>query len=134
MRPHRKNPKIANVCSQMGIVEELGSGMRKMFKYTQLYANGKEPIIEEQDVYRIEIPYVPTIQGSNVDSTQKSTQKSTLKSTLKGTRKEIVDMVLGTPTITIPQVAEQLGLNVRGVAKHIKSMQEQGKIKRIGPD
>lgn len=43
-------------------------------------------------------------------------------------------MVLGTPTITIPQVAEQLGLNVRGVAKHIKSMQEQGKIKRIGPD
>jgi len=33
----------------MGIVEELGSGMRKMFKYTPLYANGKEPIIEEQD-------------------------------------------------------------------------------------
>ena len=55
MRPHRKNPKIANVFSQMGIVEELGSGMRKMFKYTPLYANGKEPIIEEQDVYRIEI-------------------------------------------------------------------------------
>ena len=45
----------------MGIVEELGSGMRKMFKYTPLYANGKEPIIEEQDVYRIEIPYVPTL-------------------------------------------------------------------------
>ena len=28
MRPHRKNPKIAKVFSQMGIVEELGSGMR----------------------------------------------------------------------------------------------------------
>jgi len=27
-----------------------------MFKYTPLYANGKEPVIEEQDVYRIEIP------------------------------------------------------------------------------
>ena len=49
------------------IVEELGSGMRKMFKYTPLYANGKEPIIEEQDVYRIEIPYIPTLQGSDVD-------------------------------------------------------------------
>ena len=57
----------------MGIVEELGSGMRKMFKYTPLYANGKEPIIEEQDVYRIEIPYIPTLQGSNVEATQKST-------------------------------------------------------------
>lgn len=29
--------------------------MRKMFKYTPLYANGKEPVIEEQDVNRIEI-------------------------------------------------------------------------------
>ena len=53
--------------------------------YSPLYANGKESIIEEQDVYRIEIPYVPTLQGSDIDTTQ----KSTLKSTLKGTRKEI---------------------------------------------
>ena len=46
-----------------------------MFKYTPLYANGKESIIEEQDVYRIEIPYIPTLQGSTFDTTQKSTRK-----------------------------------------------------------
>ncbi len=130
MRPHRKNPKIANVFSQIGIVEELGSGMRKMFKYTPLYANGKEPIIEEQDVYRIEIPYVPTL----LPTTDESGKKSTLKSTLKGTRKDVVDIILNSPHITIPQIAEQLGLNARGIAKHIKNLQEEGIIKRIGPD
>ena len=114
----------------MGIVEELGSGMRKMFKYTLLYANGKESVIEEQDVYRIEIPYVPTLQGSNSDTTQ----KSTLKSTLKGTRKEIVDIISGSSYITIPQIAEQLGMNARGIAKHIRNLQNQGIIKRVGPD
>ena len=114
----------------MGIVEELGSGMRKMFKYTPLYANGKEPVIEEQDVYRIEIPYIPTLQGSNVEATQKSTQKSTLKST----KKDIVEIILNSPDITIPQIAEQLGLNARGIAKHIKNLQNEGIIKRIGPD
>ena len=134
MRPHRKNPKIANVFSQMGIVEELGSGMRKMFKYTPLYANGKEPIIEEQNVYRIEIPYVPTLQGSDVDTTQKTTLKSTLKSALKGTRKDIVRIMSESPYVTIPQIAEQLKLNVRGIAKHIKNLQNEGIIKRIGPD
>ena len=118
----------------MGIVEELGSGMRKMFKYTPLYANGKEPVIEEQDVYRIEIPYIPTLQGSNVEATQKSTQKSTLKSTLKSTKKDIVEIILNSPDITIPQIAEQLGLNARGIAKHIKNLQNEGIIKRIGPD
>ena len=83
--PHRKNPTIANVFSQTGIVEELGSGIRKMFKYTPLYSNGKEPDIEENDIYRIEIPYVPLFSlesdttQENSDTTQeneKSTQKN----------------------------------------------------------
>lgn len=47
-----------------------------MFKYTPLYANGKEPVIEVQDECRIEIPYVPTLQGSDINTTQKSIQKS----------------------------------------------------------
>ena len=121
MRPHRKNPKIANVFSQMGIVEELGSGIRKMFKYTPLYANGKEPIIEEQDVYRIEIPYIPTLQGSNAEATQKSTQK-------------IIELIKDNPQITTQEMAEAIGIIRRTVAKHIKSLQEKGIIKRVGPD
>ena len=67
----------------MGIVEELGSGMRKMFKYTPLYANGKEPVIEEQDVYRIEIPYVPTLQSTDAESGQKSGPESGPETTQK---------------------------------------------------
>jgi len=53
--------------------------MRKMFKYTPLYANGMDPVIEEQDVYRIEIPYVPTLPGSEINSTQKTAQKTAQK-------------------------------------------------------
>ena len=59
----------------MEIVEELGSGTRKMFKYTPLYANDKEPFIEEQDVYCIEILYVPTLLGSEIDTAPKTAQK-----------------------------------------------------------
>lgn len=121
MRPHRKNPKIAKVFSQMGIVEELGSGMRKMFKYTPLYANGKDPVIEEQDVYRIEIPYVPTLQGSEVDITQKSTQK-------------ILDLIRENPYVTTQEMADSIGIIRRTVAKHIRSLQYKGIIKRIGPE
>ena len=40
----------------MGIVEELGSGTRKIFKYTPLISGGKEPMIEEEDVYKVTIP------------------------------------------------------------------------------
>ena len=71
--------------------------MRKMFKYTPLYANGKEPVIEEQDVYRIEIPYVPTLRstegGSGPDTTQKSTQK-------------ILDLIRKNPYVTTQEMAD----------------------------
>ena len=96
-----------------------------MFKYTPLYANGKEPVIEEQDVYRIEIPYIPTLQGSEIDTTQKSTQKSTQK---------IIDLIRENPYVTTQEMADAIGIIRRTVAKHIKSLQENGVIKRVGPD
>jgi len=92
-----------------------------MFKYTPLYANGKEPVIDEHDVYHIEIPYIPTLLGSEIDTTQKSTQK-------------ILDLIRENPYVTTQEMADSIGIIRRTVAKHIKSLQEKGKIKRIGPD
>lgn len=60
----------------MGIVEELGSGTRKMFKYTPNYAKGKDPIIEEQAIYRVEIPYIPTLQANDPNSSEKIARKT----------------------------------------------------------
>jgi len=129
MRPHRKNPKIANVFSQMGIVEELGSGIRKMFKYTPLYANGKEPIIEEQDVYRIEIPYVPTLLPT-IDESGKKTGKKTGKE-LEDVIKEAIRK---DSSITIQEFQKLTGLSKNGIWNVLNRMKEQNKIKRIGPD
>ena len=92
-----------------------------MVSYTPLYANGKEPVIEEQDLYRIEIPYIPTLQGSTFDTTQKSTQK-------------ILDLIRENPYVTTQEMADSIGIIRRTIAKHIKSLQEKGIIKRIGPD
>ena len=129
MRPHRKNPKIANVFSQMGIVEELGSGIRKMFKYTPLYANGKEPIIEEQDVYRIEIPYVPTLLPTTDES-----GKKTGKKTGKELEDVIKEAIRKDSSITIQEFQKLTGLSKNGTWNVLNRMKEQNKIKRIGPD
>lgn len=61
--PHAKNPAIANVFVQMGLVEELGSGVRKIFKYTPLYSDGKQPVVEEDDIFKIVIPYIDIETG-----------------------------------------------------------------------
>ena len=92
-----------------------------MFMYTPLYANGKEPVIEEQDLYRIEIPYIPTLQGCTFDTTQKSTQK-------------IINLIRENPYVTTQEMADSIGIIRRTIAKHIRSLQDKGIIKRIGPD
>jgi len=81
--------------------------------------------LEEQDVYRIEIPYIPTLQGSNVEATQKSTQKSTQK---------IINLIRENPYVTTQEMADSIGIIRRTIAKHIRSLQDKGIIKRIGPD
>ena len=91
-----------------------------MFKYTPLYANGKEPIIEEQDVYRIEIPYVPTLLPT-IDESGKKTGKKTGKE-LEDVIKEAIRK---DSSITIQE---------NGIWNVLNRMKEQNKIKRIGPD
>ena len=48
--PITKNPLLSKVFREMGLVEELGSGMRNTFKYTNLYSAG-EPIFTEGDIF-----------------------------------------------------------------------------------
>ena len=77
---------------------------------------------------------LPQIMDGFKDQTEEISQESTLKSTLKGTQKTIVEIIVSNPNVTIPEVARQLDLNPRGIAKHFKVLQDKGIIRRVGPD
>lgn len=53
--PFSKNPSISKVFREIGLADELGSGMRNTYKYTQLYS-GQSPVFEEGDVFQTIIP------------------------------------------------------------------------------
>lgn len=53
--PFSKNPPISKVFCEIGLADELGSGMRNTYKYTRLYS-GAEPEFKEGDVFRTVIP------------------------------------------------------------------------------
>ena len=77
--------------------------------------------MEGKDVYRIEIPYIPTLQCSDIDTTQKTTQK-------------IVEQMRSNPTISIEELAELCELTRDGINYNIRNLKNKGIIKRIGPD
>ena len=53
--PYAKNPPISKVFREIGLADELGSGMRNTYKYTKLYSGGTPEFIEG-DVFRTVIP------------------------------------------------------------------------------
>ena len=54
-KPFPKNPPISKVFREIGLADELGSGMRNSYKYTKLYS-GADPQFIEGDVFEIIIP------------------------------------------------------------------------------
>lgn len=55
MEPSPKNPIIASFFRNIGYADQLGSGVRNLFKYSKFYS-GKNPEFIERDVFRIIVP------------------------------------------------------------------------------
>lgn len=66
--PYPKNPAISKVFREIGLADELGSGMRNTYKFTKLYSGGM-PQFVEGDVFKTIIPL-------NETATMKSGPKS----------------------------------------------------------
>ena len=61
----------------------------------------------------------------SLDGSQKSSQKSSQK---------IIERMAENPAITTQELANELGVSRRTIAKHVKQLQMNGLVMRIGPD
>lgn len=50
-KPFPKNPPISKVFREIGLSDELGSGMRNTYKYTELYSGGTPEFVEDGDTF-----------------------------------------------------------------------------------
>lgn len=55
LEPNPKNPIVAAFFRNIGYADQLGSGVRNLFKYSKYYS-GQEPQLIEGDVFRIVVP------------------------------------------------------------------------------
>lgn len=78
--PFQKNPPISRVFREIGLADELGSGMRNTYKYTRMYSSA-EPEFIEGDVFRIIIPLSEVATATVGPTTQVTTQDGTEKTT-----------------------------------------------------
>ncbi len=53
--PYPKNPKIANFFKEIGLADELGSGINKIAKYTKIYS-GSIPTFKDDEIFVAHVP------------------------------------------------------------------------------
>ena len=64
-------------------------------------------------------------------NTLKTTQETRVKTRVK-TRGKIVELIKQNPSITIPEIAEELDLTIKGIEWNIAKLKNEKTIKRIG--
>lgn len=117
-----KNPAISKVFREIGLADELGSGMRNTYKYTQLYS-GQNPLFEEGDIFRTIIPLkkiaTQKVGGENVS---RNVPQDVSRMSPKEIRDLIVSMIKKDRRISRKYMAETLGVSEKTITRHIKAI------------
>lgn len=75
--PYPKNPTIARFFKEIGWVDELGSGVRNIYRYNKIYS-GADPQFIEGDVFKTIIPLTPQATDQATDqATNQATNQAT---------------------------------------------------------
>jgi len=119
--PFPKNPMIAKFFKELGRVDELGSGVRNIFKYGSLYTPNTKPVFIEDDIFKAIIPLEKIIKSSKA----KRKNKTTLR---------IIAFIGNNPTITTKELASKIGITEKGIQWQLSKLKKEKILKRKGSD
>ena len=89
--PFPKNPKIAGFFKEIGYADELGSGIKKISKYSSIYS-GREPIFKEDETFTATI-FLPRGDGAEGKIRYRELILEFITRHAGATRKEINDYI-----------------------------------------
>jgi ATP-dependent DNA helicase RecG len=125
-----RNPKIAAFLKAYHYVKEYGEGVDRI--YRELEANGTSALSFRTDDFILKISVPKVIEKVSVNVTENAIETS--QKTSQKTPQKIIELVRENPYISTSEMAEIIGIDRRNIARNIKKLQEQGIVRRVGPD
>ena len=148
MNGHSKirNKGIANIFSQMGLVEAWGSGIKRIFNEAEEYGLPKPRFQEFDNMFRVELfrnPYPMTDDKEkhrrNIGEASEKHRRSIgeasekqRKADLNDTQQKIVKLLSENPQLSAVKLAEKIGVASRNIENNIKMLKEYGILIRHG--
>jgi ATP-dependent DNA helicase RecG len=123
-----RNRELMRVFKDVGLVEQLGSGMSRILKvYDKSIFHISEHFI------KVEIPF-STEQKEDTNIIANGNDVGNDIGNEKSEEMETLEILKENPFVTAKQMAKQMSISPRKVARLIKALKEEGKIVRVGSD
>ena len=134
--PHRyRNSRLGDALKELQLTEGRCTGFPKIRR--ALKVNGSPPPYFETDddrtYFMVTLKISPRAKKMASEITPQRAEKGREKSREKS-REKILGLVAGNPSITTQELAEGVGLSIKGIEKAIRVLKKQGLLQRIGPD
>jgi len=133
------NPSIAEVFFRAGFVESWGRGIDTIVDLSLSYGNEAPRFSNELGGLEVNFfsqkiaDYLPDKSSGNTQILkEEGSGKMPGKMPGKSSRMMLKKMA-SNPNITIPELANNLGLKIRTVEKKIKNLKDNGLLERVGP-
>ena len=123
--PNPKNPIIASFFRNIGYADQLGSGVRNLFKYSRAYS-GKDPSFLEGDIFKLIVPLKEILMdgGGHLENDEHQI--------LSLTDQRILECMQDNPLVSQKEIADRLKMNVNTVKYRIRRLQKCGLVERSG--
>jgi len=117
LKPYTKNPTLFAFFKQLHWVEDLGSGVRNMYKYCPIYVKGTMPLLEEDDIFRQTVRY----EGEELDLKQYATNPE-----------KVLALLRKKPNMTANEMSEVMSLSLRTIKSILADLVKENYIEREG--
>ncbi len=123
--PFPKNPHIAQIFTQMGRSEELGTGVRKVYKYSKAYSGSNEIEFLEQDIFITKVPLdVAFFEFIEVGDYSDGEINREINGEINGEIKKVYLIILNRPGIKTKAIANEAGRPKKTIDKYLKKLIE----------
>ena len=140
-----RNPKIAAFLKAYHYVKEFGEGFDRICREQEANGANVPSFRTDEFILKITVPKVTekvtvnvtekvNVKNERVTENVIDTSQKVLWKASQKTSQKIIDLIKEDPYISTAKMADIIGIDRRNIARNIKKLQEQGVVRRVGPD
>ena len=133
MNGHSKirNKGIANIFSQMGLVEAWGSGIKRILNAAEEYGLSKPRFQEFDNMFRVEL-FRSSFPMTNGKESIGEASEVVWRTDLNNTQQKIIKLLSEDHQLSAVKLAKKIGVASRNIENNIKKLKEYGILIRHG--